>query len=162
MEKIHIKSKIVNKNTIDFKVKIIENNGWLLVIANKIFYKNEIVDTLLNLPIVSYNTKYNITKSEIEFFDTTNHFSKKLNHSCDPNLIINTNTWNILAKKNINFGDELTFNYLQTEFIVSESFQCSCKSSNCYGYIQGYKFLTKEQKNLILQEYQTPLYFIEK
>lgn len=60
-----------------------------------------------------------------------------LNHSCSPNSRVDTNTFQLLAIKEIGTEEEITFDYESTESIISESFLCNCKKSNCRGFIKG-------------------------
>ena len=57
------------------------------------------------------------------------------NHSCDPNT--QYSGLNVIAKKEIKKGEELTLNY--TSFLNNEmeSFICNCGAPNCKKVIQG-------------------------
>ena len=72
------------------------------------------------------------------------------NHGCDPNVIVRLNRYyDFLAIRDIRKGDEITFNYLTTEWdLVCEGldFDCKCGSENCYGRIRGFKYLSREQQ----------------
>ena len=50
------------------------------------------------------------------------------------------------AKEKIEPGEKLTFNYLTTEWELSNKFKCECNSKNCYGKIKGFKHLSNTQK----------------
>ena len=60
-----------------------------------------------------------------------------MNHSCNPNCIIDTKLLGVYAIKNIIKGDELTFFYPSTEWILSQPFKCNCNYDNCIGYVDG-------------------------
>ena len=68
-----------------------------------------------------------------------------LNHSCDPNGYLNAGEYCFRALKNISKGEEITFNYLATEYELASPFRCGCRSVNCFGLIRGNKFLTADQ-----------------
>ncbi len=81
--------------------------------------------------------------------DTPDNDAKYINHSCDPNCMIeieDEKIW-IYAKKDIKKGEELTFSY---EFDVDEGYpdhECRCESENCLGYIVA------EEDRHILKKY---------
>lgn len=60
-----------------------------------------------------------------------------LNHSCDPNLIVDTQNGLIYAQKDINPGEELNYFYPSTEWDMARPFKCNCKSSRCIGHVKG-------------------------
>ena len=68
-----------------------------------------------------------------------------VNHSCDPNGYVNAAEYSFCALRNIREGEEITFNYLTTEYELAAPFLCECRSAKCFGFIQGYKFLTADQ-----------------
>lgn len=81
--------------------------------------------------------------------DIPNNDAKYINHSCNPNCIIeieDERIW-IYAKRDIKKGEELTFSY---EFDVDEGYPdhvCKCGTENCVGYIVA------EEDRPILKEY---------
>lgn len=155
-------TSINNKSTsqnLKYNVITNHNNYCYLIATEDILHGEEIID-LKTLPICSKNSKYNITKSQKEYFETSKSLIAFLNHSCDPNLYINPLNWKIYAKHNIQTGDELTYNYLQTEFIMTNSFDCHCNQSFCFGYIEGFYYLSENDKQRLIQEYLLPHYFL--
>lgn len=68
-----------------------------------------------------------------------------LNHSCEPNGVMNTTELTFRALRNIRRGEEITFNYLTTESEMAEPFTCRCGSANCFGFIRGRNFLSTDQ-----------------
>lgn len=73
-------------------------------------------------------------------------FWKYLNHSCQPNGEINTAELTFRPLRKINRGEELTFNYLTTEYDMAAPFVCHCGAAYCFGLIRGYKHLSAEQQ----------------
>ncbi|CAJ1012380.1 putative SET domain containing protein [Leishmania naiffi] len=71
-----------------------------------------------------------------------------LAHSCDPNtrIVVNTDTgsFDCFALRNIAADELISFNYLTTEWDMSEPFTCACGSSNCYGRIAGFRHVKRE------------------
>lgn len=68
-----------------------------------------------------------------------------VNHSCEPNGYVNAAEYSFCALTNISKGEEITFNYLTTEYELAAPFLCECRSAKCFGFIRGHKFLTADQ-----------------
>jgi hypothetical protein len=66
------------------------------------------------------------------------------NHSCNPNAFFNTTTMEFLCIKEIHPGDELTFFYPSTEWMMAQPFDCYCGAPECIGVIQGAAHLSDE------------------
>jgi len=64
-----------------------------------------------------------------------------LNHSCDPNVILDTERMFVIARKHITAGDELTFFYPSTEWEMAAPFICLCGATNCIHVVAGARFL---------------------
>lgn len=60
-----------------------------------------------------------------------------INHSCDPNVFFDTHSMQVVALKNIQQGDEMTFFYPSTEWDMAQPFSCFCGSAKCLGEIKG-------------------------
>ena len=64
-----------------------------------------------------------------------------LNHSCDPNVILDTENLRMIARRDIEQGEELSFFYPSTEWEMDAPFICLCGSSNCIHVVAGARFL---------------------
>ena len=79
------------------------------------------------------------------------NIARLINHSCDPNCEVlgeGLKVW-VYAMRNINKGDELSYDY---GFSFDEDFRqfpCKCGSKNCIGYIvrEGSRWRVKKNKN---------------
>ena len=71
-------------------------------------------------------------------------FLQYINHSCDPNVFFDTTTMKLVALKDLDAGEELTFFYPSTEWKMTQPFQCYCGSPQCLGEIKGAAYLSKE------------------
>lgn len=74
----------------------------------------------------------------------------KVNHSCDPNCGIRPNptgAHDLIARKPIASGDEITFDYAMRNYSV-EYFpsRCRCASDHCRSSITGWKDLPDQRK----------------
>jgi len=68
-----------------------------------------------------------------------------LNHSCHPNVIVDTTTLTISAARAIAAGEELTFFYPSTEWAMARPFICQCGARHCLSLVAGAKYLAVEQ-----------------
>ncbi len=64
-----------------------------------------------------------------------------MNHSCNPNTILDTTRMLVFAARDIAAGEELTFFYPSTEWEMSAPFICLCGSPNCIHVVAGARFL---------------------
>ena len=64
-----------------------------------------------------------------------------LNHSCDPNVLLDTEHLKMVARRDIEVGEELSFFYPSTEWEMDAPFICLCGSSNCIHVVAGARFL---------------------
>ena len=64
-----------------------------------------------------------------------------LNHSCDPNVILDTEHLQMVARRDIEQGEELSFFYPSTEWEMDAPFICLCGASNCIHVVAGARFL---------------------
>lgn len=77
-------------------------------------------------------------------------FISKVNHSCNPNCGIKVNSndaHDFVAMKNINSGEEITFDYAMRNFGIDYFPKiCKCGSDKCRGKITGWKDLSLKKK----------------
>lgn len=71
-------------------------------------------------------------------------FLQYCNHSCNPSVFFDTSGFELIALKNIEIGDELTFFYPSSEWSMTQSFICNCQSENCLHHIKGAAYISKE------------------
>jgi hypothetical protein len=64
-----------------------------------------------------------------------------LNHSCDPNVILDTEKLVMIARRDIEKGEELSFFYPSTEWEMNAPFICLCGSPSCIHVVAGARFL---------------------
>ena len=60
-----------------------------------------------------------------------------LNHSCAPNVFVDTTELTVIALRPIAVGEELCFFYPSTEWRMAEPFDCFCGTAECVGLIAG-------------------------
>lgn len=67
-----------------------------------------------------------------------------VDHSCDPNTLIDVARRSLIANQDIPEGAHLTRFYPSTEWVLAEPFRCLCGAKSCIGQVQGAKFLDAE------------------
>jgi hypothetical protein len=72
------------------------------------------------------------------------------NHSCNPNVVIRDRAY--IALRNIQPGDDITFDYETTEVDMAEPFTCGCQSETCRGIIRGYAHLSAAQRDALANQ----------
>lgn len=71
------------------------------------------------------------------------------NHSCDPNAYLDFDRLQFVARRPIAAGEEISFNYLTSEWDMAAPFTCGCGTSACVGRIQGFLHLTLTQREAL-------------
>ncbi len=72
----------------------------------------------------------------------TDEIDDYLNHSCDPNCALDFERLELVAARPLAVGDELSFNYLTSEWDMAAPFVCGCRSAACMGTIAGFGHLS--------------------
>ncbi len=67
-----------------------------------------------------------------------------MNHSCDPTTMIQNRE--VIAIRDMQPGDAVTFDYNTTEYDMAEPFDCGCGTDACIGLVRGARHLTAEQR----------------
>jgi hypothetical protein len=67
-----------------------------------------------------------------------------MNHSCDPNTILDTARRIVFALRDVSAGEELTFFYPSTEWQMVRPFRCLCGSQECIRLVAGAKCLSRD------------------
>ena len=96
---------------------------------------------------------------------------RNTNHSCNPNAFIRKRN-ELVALKNINKGDEITFDYSTTMNDNKEEIEktggelwttpCNCGSKNCRKIIDQFKTLPQEVKEFYIKNKFAPDFILRK
>ncbi len=73
--------------------------------------------------------------------------SRSINHSCDPNMGIRNNKFNaydFIALRNIEKGEEVTWDYETTEHVSIAVEKCLCNTTSCRKSLIGFKYRSEE------------------
>ena len=110
--------------------------------------KDEILITY-DGPVFDYSTRYSIQIDEDRHIDGTPESNACLNHSCTPNTFVDWKGLFLRALRDIAAGEELTCNYLTTDWELHEKFVCTCGAPSCFREIKGFKYLSPEQQRAL-------------
>ncbi len=74
----------------------------------------------------------------------------RLNHACEPNARLSIGGDSIVALCDVAPGEEITVNYLATEYDMHDKFRCDCGSPECFGVIRGFRYLSDDERSRLL------------
>jgi hypothetical protein len=109
------------------------------LISKLAFDEGQILSTIPNENLYQRPSRYTVQIGQ-RLHTEVAHLSA-LNHSCDPNVILDTSRMLVVARREIKAGDELTFFYPSTEWEMAAPFICLCGASNCIHVVAGARFL---------------------
>lgn len=110
--------------------------------ALRYLLKNEILITY-DGPMIDHATRYSIQIDDGWHIDGTPDSNSYLNHSCSPNTCVDWDGVFLRALRDIEAGEELTCNYMTTDWELHEKFVCTCGAPNCYGELKSFKYLSR-------------------
>ncbi|MEY2581522.1 MAG: uncharacterized protein QOE09_1371 [Ilumatobacteraceae bacterium] len=66
-----------------------------------------------------------------------------INHSCDPNCALSGSVI-LIAGRDIDVGEELTYDYATTDGSDYDEIECSCGTARCRGKVSGHDWMLPE------------------
>lgn len=126
--------------------------------ATVLHKRGDIFATFEAIEILPVPNKYTVQVNDDTHIILDPEILKYLNHSCNPNIFLDTSKFELSALRDISKGDELTFFYPSTEWFIESPFKCFCGSNNCLHDIQGASFLSIE----IIQQYKFTDFILQK
>ncbi len=124
-------------------------DGQKCLCANADIRKNEVLITY-DGPIINHPTRYSIQIDDGKHIEGTPESNAYLNHSCDPDAYVDWSGVSLRAMRDIASGEEITCNYLTTDWELHERFVCHCGSPRCYGELKGLKYLARDEQEKLL------------
>jgi hypothetical protein len=106
---------------------------FVCLFANSIFQKGELV-TIIEGEQILQPTRTSLQVGINQHVDVKEPI-KYINHNCDANITLKNNTF--VATRTIEKGDEITFNYNDSEDELSDPFKCG----DCGQIMKGKKFI---------------------
>src|SRR6266540_358761 len=115
-------------------------NKFRTLVTKRAYKKGEVICSMPSENIVDKPTRFTVQIAR----DRHTHVGKlaALNHSCDPNVILDTEKMLMIARRDIEKGEELFFFYPATEWEMQAPFICMCGSANCIQVVAGARFLS--------------------
>lgn len=125
-------------NTMD-KLTIKTENKFRTLTTKQKYNKGEVICAMPSENITDKPNRFTVQIAR----DRHTHVGKlaALNHSCDPNVILDTENMEMVAARDIEKGEELYFFYPSTEWQMDAPFICLCGSANCINVVAGARFL---------------------
>ena len=126
---------MVSMDTLAIKTQ----NKFRSLITKQTYKKGEIICEIPTEKVIDKANRYTVQIGR----DRHTEVGKlsALNHSCDPNVILDTENLQMVACRDIDRGEELSFFYPSTEWEMDAPFICLCGASNCIHVVAGARFL---------------------
>jgi hypothetical protein len=128
-------------NTIDtmHALSIRTENKFRSLITKQTYSKGEVISSIPSDNVINKATRFTVQIGRNEH----THVGKlaALNHSCNPNVILDAENLQMVACRDIAKGEELSFFYPSTEWEMDAPFICLCGASNCIHVVAGARFL---------------------
>ncbi len=113
------------------------------LVATQPFRHGQLLHTFTDYRVVERPSYQTIQIALTQHIDNIGNLAY-INHSCHPNTVIDTETLTVRAARDIAAGDELTFFYPSTEWVMDRPFICLCGAPQCIRLVAGAKYLTVE------------------
>ena len=114
-------------------------NKFRSLVTKQAYNKGDVICDIPKEKVVNKPNRFTVQISRTEHTDVGKLAA--LNHSCDPNVILDTLNLKVVARRDIARGEELSFFYPSTEWEMDAPFICLCGSSNCIHVVAGARFL---------------------
>jgi SET domain-containing protein len=126
---------MVSMDTLTIKTE----NKFRSLITKQAYSKGEIICEIPTEKLFDKANRYTVQISQDKHTEVGK--LSALNHSCDPNVILDTEHLLMIARRDIDKGEELSFFYPSTEWEMDAPFICLCGASNCIHVVAGARFL---------------------
>lgn len=114
-------------------------NKFRSLVTKQQYKKGEVICEIPREKVVNKPNRFTVQIDRTEHTDVGKLAA--LNHSCDPNVILDTAKMEMVARRDIEKGEELSFFYPSTEWEMDAPFICLCGSANCIHVVAGARFL---------------------
>jgi hypothetical protein len=114
-------------------------NKFRSLITNQAYSKGEVICEIPTEKLFDRANRYTVQIARDKHTEVGK--LSALNHSCDPNVILDTEGLSMVARRDIEKGEELSFFYPSTEWEMDAPFICLCGSTNCIHVVAGARFL---------------------
>jgi hypothetical protein len=108
-----------------------------LFISTGSHQRNDIICHFTAREICITPSRFTVQADETKHILLSPEHLQYINHSCRPNAFFDVDNLQLVALREIEEGDEITFFYPSSEWKMSETFTCNCGEHNCLGAISG-------------------------
>ena len=84
------------------------------------------------------------------------------NHACRPSCRVDFARWTLVTARPLAAGEELTWDYLTTEWELAAPFVCRCGTEGCRGEIRGFRFLPPKDRATLASSVSPALHELER
>ena len=114
-------------------------NKFRSLITKQAYSKGEVLSIIPSTNVMNKANRFTVQIGR----DEHTHVGKlaALNHSCNPNVFLDTENLQMVACRDIAKGEELSFFYPATEWEMDAPFICLCGASSCVHVVAGARFL---------------------
>lgn len=109
--------------------------------TKKIFKSEYILSFEKNFVNYSNNKTLRIDENLHQISTDPEAIENFVNHSCEANAYIDFESLTLRAFRDIEAGEEITYNYFTTDWDKEDVFDCLCGTSVCFRKISGFKSL---------------------
>lgn len=114
-------------------------NKFRSLITKQAYKKGQVICEIPSDNVINKASRFTVQIGRNEHTDVGKLAA--LNHSCDPNVILDTENMVMVTRYDISKNDELSFFYPSTEWEMAAPFICLCGASNCIHVVAGARFL---------------------
>jgi hypothetical protein len=114
-------------------------NKFRSLVTKQAYKKGEAISEIPREKVINKPNRFTVQIGRTEHTDVGKLAA--LNHSCDPNVILDTTNMQMVARRDIEKGEELSFFYPSTEWEMDAPFICLCGATNCIHVVAGARFL---------------------
>jgi hypothetical protein len=82
------------------------------------------------------------------------------NHACSPSCRVDFDAWRLVSLRTLGAGEELTWDYLTTEWELAAPFACGCGAPGCRGTIRCFRHLTEAQRRALSAPFSPALAYL--
>jgi hypothetical protein len=118
-----------------------------LFISTRSYQINDVICDFTARAIFKEPNRFTVQTGENKHILLSPEHLQYINHSCSPNAFFDVDNFKLIALRQIDEGDEITFFYPSSEWEMSEAFKCNCGETNCLGSISGAVNIPKTKIN---------------
>jgi hypothetical protein len=133
-------------------------SGAHFLCSTQVFAPGDIICPFSAADVFSSPSHLTIQLGDDRHITLSPSFLQYVNHSCSPNAFFDTTAMQFVCIAPIAAGEQFTFFYPSTEWVMAQPFDCTCGTGQCIGQIAGASQLGRE----VLGRYRLTDYILSK